>query len=103
MSISELNGLTLSIVDEKLIEQLGFVEDKVIATLGIEGEYVCGPVLPIEITGDCSAVIGDDDLRITLNQVEVLEDIVKCTRNGESAEYEIIARAEGSLNKRYLP
>ena len=103
MSISELNGLTLSIVDDKLIEQLGFFEEQVIATLGIEGEFICAPTLSVEVTGPFSIVIGDDETKIVLDNIEVQKDKVKCLRNGKPAEYEVIARAEDSCTKRNLP
>jgi len=103
MNNCTLEGVTATLIDDSKVEQLGFFGNMVIATLGIKNEAVCAQVLKLEILGENSVKIYDDEFEITLNDINVGEDLLTCLRNGEKAQYTIISRDDSNQTKRFLP
>ena len=99
----ELEGLRLSIVDETIIEDLGFSGDSVIATIGTKNGAVCAPVLDYEVTGNDSLVIDKESFNIQWSQIEFREDTVAVIRNEAPAEYKIVSKSDSAAAKRSLP
>ncbi len=99
----KLEGLRLSIVDETIIEDLGFSGDSVIATIGTKDGAVCAPILDYEITGNDSLVIDKESFNIQWNQIEFGDDTITVIRNDAPTLYKIVSRPGATTAKRKLP
>jgi len=99
---SELKGLTLSIVDDSIIEDLSFSDDSVTATIGTNDGAVCAPVLNYEITGDDSLLIDKESFNIEWQKIEFGGNTITVIRNDAPAVYRIVSRPSATT-KRELP
>ena len=99
----ELEGLNLSIIDEALIEDLGFTGNSVTATIGTKVGPVCAPLLEYEVTGNDSLVIDKESFNIQWNKIELKEDTVDVIRNGAPAVYKVVSKQSDASVKRRLP
>jgi len=98
----KLEGLRLSIVDDAIIEDLGFSDDSVIATIGTKDGAVCAPILNYEITGDDSLVIDKESFNIQWKQIEFRGETIMVIRNDAPTVYKIVSRSVAT-KKRKLP
>lgn len=99
----KLEGLRLSIVDENIIEDLGFSGDSVIATIGTKDGAVCAPILDYEITGKDSLVIDKESFNIKWSQIEFAGDTITVIRNDSPTVYKIVSTPGATTTKRKLP
>ena len=90
----KLHGLSLSIIDDTIVENLLFSVDQVIATIGVQNGYVCGPILEFEITGEDSLVIDKTNFNIVWEIIKFEENVVSVIRNGTPTHYEIVSNAK---------
>lgn len=88
----KLEGLGLSIVDEKIVEDLRFSDDFVVATIGSKDGAVFAPILDYEITGSDSLVIDKEHLNIKWSRIEFSDDTIAVIRDDEPTVYKIISR-----------
>lgn len=93
----KLDGLSLTIIDDTIVENLLFRVDQVIATIGVQNGYVCGPILEFEITGEDSLVIDKTNFNIVWELIKFEENIVSVIRNGTAAQYDIVSKANNPI------
>ncbi len=98
----KLEGLSLSIVDDTIVEDLCFTGDSVIATIGTKDGALCAPILDYEIIGNGSLVIDKDNFNIQWKRIEFVGETIEVVRNDTSAVYKIVSRPATSA-KRALP
>ena len=103
MAKLKLDGLRISIVDDIIVEQLGFIGKNVVATIGSKEGAVCAPILEYKITGEGSLVIDPGNFNIVWSKVEIGENEISTLRNGVPTKYTIVSKPEDSKNARKLP
>lgn len=100
---NELDGLRVSIIHDEIIEDLGFLGDQVVATLGSKTGPVCGPILDYEVTSENSILIDKEQFNIAWEEINVEEDKISVLRNGIPTIYKIVSKPEVEKKKRNLP
>ena len=85
----KLDGLSVSISDETIIEDFTFVGDNIIATIGSANGAVCGPILNLQINNSSSLTIKGEGFEINWENIEITDDQINVIRNGKPAIYVI--------------
>lgn len=85
----KLLGLSVSLIDESIVETFSFVSDHLAATIGTKGGPVCAPILSFEIVGPRSLHIVGQGFRISWDQGEIGPERLSVWRNGIPALYRI--------------
>lgn len=88
MLLDTLNGLTLKLIDDDIIEEWSFSEGLISATMGSINGPVTAPILKFNITGNDSLII-KGLFPIIWDKIEFSQRHVKVNRNSEPAVYEI--------------
>lgn len=88
----KLEGLRLSIIDDTRVENLHFVGDTVVTTIGTKDGPLCGPILDYEVTGPDALVIDFDGAPIRWSHIEIGDQTVSVVRNGVKTSYRVEAR-----------
>ena len=97
----KLEGLTLNLDHESIIEELSFGYDYVSATIGERNGAIASPLLDFEVQSHDSIII-TGDIPITWSKIVFFHDHLKVIRDGEPAIYKITPIVENS-SKRKLP
>ena len=85
----KLDGLSVSISDETIIEDFTFAGDNIIATIGLANGAVCGPILDLQIIDPSSLTIKGEGFEFNWENIEIFDDQIKVIRNGKPAIYKI--------------
>lgn len=101
MPFNQLNGLTVELVHETLIEQVSFKGSSVIATLGTKHDALCAPILTMHLDKQESLVFTGAHVVLRWEQLAISEQEIKVLRNGQAAIYRILSRT--TKPRRYLP
>ena len=56
-------------IHDEIIEELGFIGDQVVATMGSRTGPVCGPILDYEVTSENSILIDREQFNIAWEQL----------------------------------
>lgn len=91
----KLLGLSVSLIDESIVEIFRFASDHLAATIGTKGGPVCAPILALEIVGPVSLRIVGQGFRISWDQVEIGPERLSVRRNGIPAQYRIDRQSVG--------
>ena len=97
----KLEGLTLDLDHESILEELRFGYDYVSATIGVRNGAIASPLLDFEVQSHDSIII-TGDIPITWSNIEFFHDHLKVIRDGEPAIYKITSTIENN-SKRKLP
>jgi hypothetical protein len=93
----ELEGLTVSLLDEVAIEDLSFHGNKASATLGTRDGPLCAPILEVLVTGPDSVQIKGQSVLIDWQGIKIGENEVQVVRNGRPSVYRITGVRQAKL------
>ncbi|MBF0274728.1 MAG: hypothetical protein HQK84_05805 [Nitrospinae bacterium] len=88
-SENKLIGLTVSLIDERLIETFSFTSDHVSATIGTKDGAVCAPILSFDAVRPDSVRIYGEGFEILWEDIEIGPVCVSVRRNGVPVVYGI--------------
>ncbi|WP_299581882.1 hypothetical protein [uncultured Microbulbifer sp.] len=89
MLIEKLKGMRVCLDSPTRVEQLGFGENQVSATIGTKGGPVCAPLLKYSVLSDDSLVIDKDKFNIEWKNIRVGEEYISVVRNDVECKYKI--------------
>ena len=103
MISKDLEGLKVSLNDERIVEDFQFAGDKVIATIGTKDGAVCAPILDLKIINPSALTIEGQGLAIKWEDVQITDSQILTIRNGKPAIYSIERKFIPEQRKRHLP
>ena len=87
MDLSKIQGRRLSLIDDKVAENLYFRGCQVTATIGVKDGPLCGPILNLVSTRESSLEMRAEGVSISWENIRVKNDKVHVLRNDAEAVY----------------
>jgi len=90
MLIEILKGMSVSLNDGDVVEDLMFDGEIVFATIGEKNGAVCAPTLELEINSESSLTVKGHGFEINWECIEINNNQISTIRNGKHSIYQII-------------
>lgn len=85
----QLKNLKVSLIDNIIIEDFEFNEDKIHATIGTTNSHISARILNLKINTPSSITLDGQDIEINWDDIQISVTKISTLRNGKPVVYEI--------------